>query len=114
MAFNTAQGCVKMEPSLIVLAMPPTVLDRDASTASKRKQSPRYKVILHDDPVNTIEYVVLTIMKIMCFVQEKAIQITFEVHNTGSSVVTVCDFEPAEHYCECFKAKGLTSTIEKE
>lgn len=94
--------------------MSPTILDRDTSTTSQRKQSPLYKVILHDDPVNTIDYVIFTIMKVMCFVEEKAAQITLEVHNSGSSVVTVCDFEPAEHYCECFKAKGLTSTIEKE
>ena len=81
---------------------------------TKRKNSPLYKVILHDDPVNTIEYVAVCIKRIMGYSAERAVQITMEVHMTGSSVVTVCDIEPAEHYCECFKSKGLTSTIEKD
>lgn len=93
---------------------PSTTLDRVTESKSASKPSPRYKVLLHDDPVNTIEFVVVTIMKVMGFDQERAINITLEVHNTGSSVVTVCDIEPAEHYCECFKSKGLTSTIEKD
>jgi ATP-dependent Clp protease adaptor protein ClpS len=91
-----------------------TTLDRQTSSEVKRKPSPRYKVLLHDDPVNTIEFVIVTIMKVMGYGQERATQITLEVHNSGSSVVTVCDIEPAEHYCECFKSKGLTSSIEED
>ena len=90
------------------------LLDRQSESKTERKNSPLYKVILHDDPVNTVEFVVLTVQKVMGYGQERSIQITLEVHNTGSSVVTVCDLEPAEHYCECFKSAGLTSTIEKD
>jgi ATP-dependent Clp protease adaptor protein ClpS len=94
--------------------MPASTVDRETSTATVRKHANRYKVLLHDDPVNTIDYVIVTVMKVMAYPETRATEITMEVHTTGSSVVTVCDFEPAEHYCECFKAKGLTSSIEKE
>ena len=30
-----------------------------------RKQSPRYKVLLHNDPVNTMEYVVTTLQQVV-------------------------------------------------
>lgn len=90
------------------------LLDRQSESKTERKNSPLYRVILHDDPVNTVEFVVLTVQKVMGYNQERSIQITLEAHNTGSSVVTICDLEPAEHYCECFKSVGLTSTIEKD
>ena len=95
-------------------AMSASVLDRQSESKTERKNSPLYKVILHDDPVNTIEFVVKAVHHVMGYSRERSIKITMEVHTTGSSVVTVCDFEPAEHYCESFKSLGLTSTIEKD
>ena len=80
-----------------------------------RKQSPRYKVLLHNDPVNTMEYVVTTLRQVVPQLSEQdAMAVMMEAHNTGVGLVIVCDIEPAEFYCETLKAKGLTSTIEPE
>ena len=80
-----------------------------------RKQSPRYKVLLHNDPVNTMEYVVSTLRQVVPQLSEQdAMAVMIEAHNTGVGLVIVCDLEPAEFYCETLKAKGLTSTIEPE
>ena len=80
-----------------------------------RKQSPRYKVLLHNDPVNTMEYVVTTLQQVVPQLSEQdAMAVMMEAHNTGVGLVIVCDIEPAEFYCETLKAKGLTSTIEPE
>ena len=80
-----------------------------------RKQSPRYKVLLHNDPVNTMEYVVNTLRQVVPQLSEQdAMAVMMEAHNTGVGLVIVCDLEPAEFYCETLKAKGLTSTIEPE
>jgi len=80
-----------------------------------RKQSPRYKVLLHNDPVNTMEYVVTTLQQVVPQLSEQdAMAVMMEAHNTGVGLVIVCDLEPAEFYCETLKAKGLTSTIEPE
>ena len=80
-----------------------------------RKPSPRYKVLLHNDPVNTMEYVVTTLRQVVPSLSEQdAIAVMLEAHNTGVGLVIVCDLEPAEFYCETLKAKGLTSTIEPE
>jgi ATP-dependent Clp protease adaptor protein ClpS len=68
-----------------------------------RKPSPRYKVLLHNDPVNSMEYVVTTLRQVM-----------LEAHNTGVGLVIVCDLEPAEFYCETLKGKGLSSSLEPE
>jgi ATP-dependent Clp protease adaptor protein ClpS len=80
-----------------------------------RKPSPRYRVLLHNDPVNTMEYVVTTLRQVVPSLSEQdAIAVMLETHNTGVGLVIVCDLEPAEFYCETLKAKGLTSTIEPE
>jgi len=80
-----------------------------------RKPSPRYKVLLHNDPVNSMEYVVATLRHVVPSLSEQdAIAVMLEAHNTGIGLVIVCDIEPAEFYSETLKAKGLTSTIEPE
>ena len=80
-----------------------------------RKKSPRYKVLLHNDPVNTMDYVVTTLRQVVPQLSEQdAIAIMLSTHNTGIGLVIVCDLEPAEFYSESLKAKGLTSTIERE
>ena len=89
------------------------VLDKQSERV--RKTSPRYKVLLHNDPVNTMDYVVKTLRQILPQLSEQdAIAVMLETHNTGVGLVITCDLEPAEFYCESLKAKGLTSTIERE
>ncbi len=80
-----------------------------------RKTSPRYKVLLHNDPVNTMDYVVKTLRQIVPQLSEQdAMAVMLETHNTGIGLVITCDLEPAEFYSESLKGKGLTSTIEPE
>ena len=80
-----------------------------------RKPAPLYRVLLHNDPVNTMEYVVTTLRQVVPSLSEQdAIAVMLEAHNTGVGLVIVCDLEPAEFYSETLKAKGLTSTIEPE
>ena len=90
-----------------------TVLDRQKERV--RKRSPRYKVLLHNDPVNSMDYVVTTLRQVVPQLSEQdALNIMLETHNNGIGLVIVCDLEPAEFYSESLKAKGLTSTIELE
>jgi ATP-dependent Clp protease adaptor protein ClpS len=87
----------------------------DKAPERVRKPSPRYKVLLHNDPVNTMEFVVMTLQQVVPSLSEQdAIAVMLETHNTGVGLVIVCDIEPAEFYSETLKAKGLTSTIEPE
>ena len=80
-----------------------------------RKPSPLYKVLLHNDPVNSMEFVVTTLRQVVPSLSEQdAVTVMLEAHNTGVGLVIICDIEPAEFYCESLKAKGLTSTIEPE
>ena len=89
------------------------VIEKDLQRV--RKPSPRYKVLLHNDPVNSMEYVVSTLREVVPLLSEQdAIAVMLEAHNTGIGLVIVCDLEPAEFYSETLKAKGLSISIEPE
>jgi len=90
-----------------------TVLEK--KTSELKIKSPKYKVLLHNDPVNSMEYVTTALREVVPHLSEQdAIAIMLEAHNSGVGLVIVCDLEPAEFYSESLKSKGLTSSIEKE
>ena len=87
----------------------------EKQTSKLKQKSPKYKVLLHNDPVNSMEYVASTLREVVPQLSEQdAISIMLEAHNSGVGLVIVCDLEPAEFYSESLKSKGLTSSIEKE
>ena len=80
-----------------------------------KSKSPKYKVLLHNDPVNSMEYVTASLREVVPQLSEQdAISIMLEAHNTGIGLVLVCDLEPAEFYSESLKSKGISSSIERE
>ena len=80
-----------------------------------KNKSPKYKVLLHNDPVNSMEYVTNALREVVPQLSEQdAIAIMLEAHNTGVGLIIVCDLEPAEFYSESLKSKGISSSIEKE
>ena len=87
----------------------------EKKTTELRKKSPKYKVLLHNDPVNSMEYVANSLREVLPQLSEQdAISIMLEAHNTGVGLVIVCDLEPAEFYAESLRSKGLTTSIEQE
>ncbi len=89
------------------------VIEKDPELV--KSKSPLYKVLLHNDPVNTMDYVVLTLREVVPQLSEQdAIAVMLEAHSTGIGLVIICDLEPAEFYSETLKSKGLYSTIEKD
>jgi len=85
------------------------------STSTVRKIAPRYRVLLHNDDFNPMEYVVqVLIQSVPSLTQPQAVNIMMEAHENGLALVITCDLEPAEFYCETLKAHGLTSTIEPD
>ncbi|MDG2989826.1 ATP-dependent Clp protease adapter ClpS [Candidatus Synechococcus calcipolaris G9] len=78
-----------------------------------RKLAPRYRVLLHNDDVNPMEYVVDVLLKtVPSLTQPQAVDIMMEAHTNGKALVITCALEHAEFYSESLKSAGLTSTIE--
>jgi ATP-dependent Clp protease adaptor protein ClpS len=71
-----------------------------------------WNVIVWNDPVNQMTYVVFVFMKVLAFNKEKATKHMLEVHNNGRSVVANETREKAELYHQQLQAHGLSVTIE--
>ena len=72
-----------------------------------------WNVIVWNDPVNLMSYVVFVFMKVLGFTKEKAAKHMLEVHNLGKSVVATESREKAELYYQQIQAHCLTVTIEQ-
>lgn len=84
-------------------------------TAPKRREPqplPPWKVLLHNDDVNVMDYVVRTITVLTPLNTEEAVKRTIDAHKTGVSLLLTTHKERAELYQEQFQSKGLTVTIE--
>ncbi len=108
-------GMMSWTPAEIWLSDTPdgqTAVLPDVSTRVDRL--PPYKVLLHNDDVNTFEHVILSILKLTRLTQEEAIERTVEAHERGISLLLVTHKERAELYCEQFATYQVTVTCEPD
>ncbi|MBW4615003.1 MAG: ATP-dependent Clp protease adapter ClpS [Desmonostoc vinosum HA7617-LM4] len=84
-------------------------------SSTSRKLAPRYRVLLHNDDHNSMEYVVqVLITTVPSLTQPQAVSIMMEAHTNGMALVITCAQEHAEFYSETLKSHGLSSTIEPD
>lgn len=83
-------------------------------TRRRPKQLPPYKVLLHNDEVNSFEHVILAILKLTTLESQQAILRTLEAHETGVALLLVTHKERAELYAEQFATFKLSVTIEPD
>lgn len=96
--------------------MPSQTVEKSSAIESKVSptNSPRYRVLLHNDDEVDAEHVVECLMEITQLSQTKAIEVTITAHNTGVALIKTCDIEMAEFYVEALKSKGIPSSMEPE
>src|SRR6266498_950940 len=92
-----------------------TLPQLDEKTEEKVKEAfeKNWNVIVWNDPVNLMSYVVFVFMKVLAFTKEKATKHMLEVHHQGKSVVATETREKAELYHQLIQAHGLSVTIEQ-
>ena len=95
-------------PSRFQLKPDEVVLDRT-------KLLPPYKVIVHNDDYNEMNYVVFALLhSVNTLTVQEAERIMLTAHLTGKAVVIVCPQEVAEYYQERLLSYNLTATIEPD
>lgn len=72
-----------------------------------------WNVIVWDDPVNLMAYVVYVFQTLFGYPREKATQLMLEVHEQGKSLVATADREKAEYYVTRLHGYGLQATLER-
>jgi len=111
-AFNVADSLGS------VTTMPPTPTRRRRLAPSipfgKKEHLPLWKVILHNDDVNEVLYVVEVISRLTPLHLGAAYDRMLEAHTQGRSLLLVTHCERAELYRDQFSAHHLTVTIEPD
>jgi ATP-dependent Clp protease adaptor protein ClpS len=72
-----------------------------------------WNVIVHNDSVNLMSYVVKVFMKVLGFPKELAEKHMLEVHHKGRSIVWTGEREKAELYVQQLHSYLLLATLEK-
>lgn len=73
---------------------------------------PPWKVLLHNDDKNAVDFVIETIVTLTPLNKQEAVVRTKEADKTGVALLLTTHKERAELYQEQFQSKGLTVTIE--
>ena len=72
-----------------------------------------WNVVVHDDPVNLMNFVTLILKRVFGYPQEKAESLMLEVHNLGKSIVWTGNKEKAELYVQQLQSYQLLAKMEK-
>jgi len=100
-------------------APPAPVASNEVSTGVQERAAPPkldrlppFRVLLHNDDVNDMLYVVEALCDITPLMPQRAAAVMMEAHRTGLALVLTTHRERAELYVEQFKSKRLRVTIE--
>jgi ATP-dependent Clp protease adaptor protein ClpS len=77
-----------------------TTLEPDVLVEERTHVPPPWRVVLHDDPVTTMEFVVELLVGLFGKPPVEAVRLMLEVHHGGAATVAVCAQERAELYVE--------------
>lgn len=94
------------------MAAAPTLLPDVETRVDSRAETriaPRWKVILHDDDVTTIPFVIELLVRLFHKDRIEAQRLTYEVHDFGAAVVEVTTFERGELYVEQVRSTARLS-----
>ena len=73
-----------------------TTIEEKKVVERSLKEPPRYKVVILNDNVTPMEFVIAMLIAIFRYDEEPAYDLTMEVHNKGSAVAGIYSHEVAE------------------
>ena len=95
----------------------------DTGTAPTRERAPEtgtdvatdrpWDVLVWDDPVNLMSYVVFVFRRVFSYPEHVARRLMLEVHRTGKALVATEPREKAEFYVHQLHSYGLHATMQR-
>lgn len=86
----------------------------ESATDSELRLAGAWRVVVLNDPVNLMSYVVMVFKKVLGFEEARARRHMLEVHEQGRSVVWVGLRERAEAYVFTLQQWHLSATLEPD
>lgn len=72
------------------------VLEKRKQTTKQIKEPGKFKVIVCNDDVTTMEFVVIMLMTVFRYDKSRAIDLTVSIHQKGSAIAGIFPYEIAE------------------
>ncbi|MDA8116480.1 MAG: ATP-dependent Clp protease adapter ClpS [Actinomycetota bacterium] len=91
-----------------------TATEEQVITGSSESLDSPWRVVLWNDPINLISYVIWVLETLFGYSNTKATALTMEVHNNGRAIVSHGPREKAEMDASRLHEKGLWATLERE
>lgn len=112
MADDNFQGQTMDGDSMTAVAVKEAPAKKPVPTKRDPKPLPPFRVLIHNDDVNSFEHVIMTILNLTTLTPEEAFERTLEAHESGLALLLVTHKERAELYHEQFMSCKITTTIE--
>ncbi len=112
MADETVQSQGTLQSGGTTMTAEAAPVKRPSDPPRKPKQLPPFRVLLHNDDVNTFEHVIQSIVNLTTLSAKEATLRALEAHEGGVALLLVTHHERAELYQEQFASLNLTVTIE--
>ena len=112
MTSNDLTHCRKRDMSVVAKSDPRTSTEPQSATALAMEGA--WRVVVLNDPVNLMSYVVLVFKKVFGFDENTARRHMLEVHEQGRSVVWTGLREKAEAYAFTLQQWHLTAILEAD
>lgn len=85
----------------------------DPSVDQEQSLDTTWKVVVWNDPVNLFDYVIFVLRKLFDHTEDKAYDLTFQVHTRGRAIVNDGPRERSEMDCYRLHQYGLWATLEQ-
>ena len=76
------------------------------------KMADLWQVTLFNDDINSIDHVILSLMKVFDHTEDIAIKITIDAHKNGKSIAEVEEENEAKLHKQQLQSLGLTASVE--
>lgn len=87
--------------------------ETDTAILERTELDVPWNVLVHDDPVNLMDYVTMVFMRVFGYPESRATTLMMEVHMQGRSVVWSGEREKAEFYAQQLQGYQLRTTMER-
>ncbi|MFC7337364.1 ATP-dependent Clp protease adapter ClpS [Haloferula chungangensis] len=87
--------------------------DTQSATLEATSLDVPWNVVVHDDPVNLMDYVTWVFVKVFGYSQIRATKLMMEVHQAGRSIVWTGAKERAELYTQQLQGYQLKTSMER-
>src|ERR1043165_1471804 len=105
-AMRASASAVAVPVDEVIAAEPPAPEKTSPKRKNKPKRQPPYAVVLHNDDLNGIDFVVSVLRKVFNYDRPKAFQLTMSAHTSGRSIVWSGVLEVAELKADQIRSCG--------